>query len=73
MRSHMGRGQISERLGDKVRPAISSMKQTSQNIATSTSIPANGKGSGYVNKSSQSGNVSAGGSVQREIQQCVEC
>ena len=62
MRSqNMGWGQISQKLGYKLGPVISSMKHTNQNIATSTSTTASVKGTGHVNKSSQSGIVSAGG------------
>jgi hypothetical protein len=62
MRSqNMGWGQISQKLGYKLGPVISSMKQTNQNIATSTSTAVSVNGNGHVNKSSQTGIVSAGG------------
>jgi hypothetical protein len=65
MRSqNMGWGQIAQKLGYKLGPVISSMKHANQNIATSTSTTASVKGSGHVNKSSQSGIVSAGGQSQ---------
>ena len=62
MRSqNMGWGQISQKLGYKLGPVISSMKHTNQNLARSTSTTASVKGNGYVNKSSDSSIVSAGG------------
>jgi hypothetical protein len=62
MRSQdMGWGQIAHELGYKLGPVISSMKHTNQNITTTTSTTANVKGNGQVNRSPQSGIVSAGG------------
>ena len=62
MRSqNMGWGQIAQKLGYKLGPVISSMKHANQDIATSTSTTASVKANGHVNKSSQSGIVSAGG------------
>jgi hypothetical protein len=64
MRSQdMGWGQIAHDLGYKLGPVISSMKHTNQNLTTtaSTTSGASVKGAGQVNKSSQSGIVSAGG------------
>lgn len=58
MRSqNMGWGQISQKLGYKLGPVISSMKHMNQNIATSASTTANVKASGHA----KSGIVSAGG------------
>jgi hypothetical protein len=58
MRSqNMGWGQISQKLGYKLGPVISSMKHTNQNIATLASTTASVKGSGHA----KSGIVSAGG------------
>jgi hypothetical protein len=58
MRSqNMGWGQISQKLGYKLGPVISSMKHTNQNIATSASTTASVKGGGHA----KSGIVSAGG------------
>ena len=62
MRSqNMGWGQIAHKLGYKLGPVISSMKHTNQNITTTSSTTATVKGNGQVNKSPQSGIVSAGG------------
>jgi hypothetical protein len=64
MRSqNMGWGQIAQKLGYKLGPVISSMKHTNQNLTTTTSTTtgATVKNHGQVNKSSQSGIVSAGG------------
>ena len=62
MRSQdMGWGQIAHELGYKLGPVISSMKHTNQNITTTTSTTATVKGNGQVNKSPQTGIVSAGG------------
>jgi hypothetical protein len=62
MRSqNMGWGQISQKLGYKLGPVISSMKHTNQKLAASTSTKASVKGNGYVNKPSYSGIISAGG------------
>ena len=64
MRSqNMGWGQISEKLGYKLGPVISSMKHANQKLTTTTSTTtgATVKSHGQVNKSSQSGIVSAGG------------
>ena len=62
MRSqNMGWGQIAQKLGYKLGPVISSMKHTNQNITTTTSTTATVKGNGQVNKSPQTGIVSAGG------------
>jgi hypothetical protein len=58
---NMGWGKIAQKLGYKLGPVISSMKHANQSIATSTSTTASVKASGHVNKSSQSGIVSAGG------------
>ena len=52
----MGWGQIAHKLGYKLGPVISSIKHTNENI-TSSAV----KGNGPVNKSAQSGIVSAGG------------
>jgi hypothetical protein len=58
MRSqNMGWGQISQKLGYKLGPVISSMKHTNQNIARLASTTASVKGSGHA----KSGIVSAGG------------
>jgi len=67
MRSqNMGWGQIAQKLGYKLGPVISSMKHTNQNLTTTTSTTtgATVKSHGQVNKSSQSGIVSAGGQSQ---------
>jgi hypothetical protein len=64
MRSQdMGWGHIAHDLGYKLGPVISSMKHANQNLTTtaSTTSGASVKGAGQVNKSSQSGIVSAGG------------
>ena len=62
MRSQdMGWGQIAHELGYKLGPVISSMKHTNQNITTTTSATETVKGNGQVNKSPQTGIVSAGG------------
>ena len=62
MRSqNMGWGQIAHKLGYKLGPVISSMKHANQNITSLTSTTATVKGSGQVNKSSQSGIVSGAG------------
>jgi hypothetical protein len=62
MRSqNMGWGQIAHKLGYKLGPVISSMKHTNQNITTTSSTTATVKGNGQVNKSPQTGIVSAGG------------
>jgi hypothetical protein len=62
MRSQdMGWGQIAHELGYKLGPVISSMKHTNQNITTTPSTTATVKANGQVNKSPQTGIVSAGG------------
>lgn len=64
MRSqNMGWGRIAQKLGYKLEPVISSMKHTNQNLTTtvSTTTGATVKSHGQVNKSSQSGIVSAVG------------
>jgi hypothetical protein len=73
MRSqNMGWGQIAQKLGYKLGPVISGMKQANQSLATTASATAAvSKGNAQSTKSPQNGRVSGGGQSQGNFQKGI--